>query len=106
MQMTINKFEFDADQIITGPLNKKAMGTQIVQKLLEDCVFKNSKELQSKRVKSDLLEDKKTQLLRLTERDFRRGPKFQREDIEGIMKDLNFAKTYAYSDKYKKLKKY
>lgn len=54
-------------------------------------------------MKSDVTEDKRTQLAKLIERDFRRGPQFRREEIEEMMKDKNFASTYADLDKYKNL---
>ena len=55
---------------------------------------------QAKKVKSEVTEDKRSYIEKLIERDFRRGPQFRRDEIETMMKDKNFASTYADLEKF------
>jgi hypothetical protein len=50
--------------------------------------------------KSDLTADKRSKIERVMERDFQRGPQFKRTEIEAMMKDRNFAATYADQDRF------
>ncbi len=52
-------------------------------------------------MKTELTEDKRTKIEKLIEKDFKRGPKFMRDEIELMMRDRNFASTYADKEKYK-----
>jgi len=63
--------------------------------------FHSSRPKHLKTGNKNICQAKKSKIDNLIERDFSRGPKFSRQEIESMMSDKNFANMYADTDKYK-----
>ena len=78
------------------PAQAFRQGSQIVERLLKECVFKNEKRRKTKK------NEARSTLEAVIDRDLQKGARFRRAEIETMMRDTNFASTYSDTQKYLK----